>query len=392
MTTTPVRTRLRRGVATGAAVAVGALGMVAVAPSARATTGPVSYSCATALGPRTFTVTTDTSSPTPPASNYVGDRVAATMDSALPGDVAKDLKGSGAETFSGTVAYTYTEANVARTIAFTVPTTALGDQTSPTAVPFSGSGTYVPAVPGAHDLRAGDFTATFALTRADSSTFGPVEVSCARPNGQAPTIDSVVVKSKSSTSLTLSKTASQYGEDVTATAKVTTTAGAAGPADGEVAFSADGVVTRVKVDKVGVATLVLPDTTVGTHSVAATFVPRDATYFDGSTTAAQAWEVSKVRTKMRVPVTGKRVGVATKVGVKAKGAFDTVPTGTVRIKLTRVGTMKKWAKVRKFDDQGSATAGFGKLMKGRYKVVVTYRGDTNHDAKKKVKRFRVTRR
>ena len=93
---------------------------------------------------------------------------------------------------------------------------------------------------------------------------------------------------------------------------------------------------------------------------------------------------------MRIPVTGRTTTVVTRVGVKAKGVFDTVPTGKVRIKVKRIGKPGKWVRVRTLDD-GSARAGFGRLKKGRYRVVVVYRGDANHRYLKKTKQFRVTR-
>ena len=200
---------------------------------------------------------------------------------------------------------------------------------------------------------------------------------------------SMAVVASSTTTLTLDKTASEYGQDVTATAKVTTSSGVP---DGDVAFSVDGVATKARVGKGGLATLVLPDAGAGTHSVTATFVPRETAAYDASASPAQAWTVSPARTRMRIPVTGRTTKVATKVGVKAKGVFDTVPTGKVRIKVKRIGKAGRWVKVRTLDANGAARAGFGRLKKGRYRATVVYRGDANHRYLKKAKTFRVTRR
>jgi hypothetical protein len=208
------------------------------------------------------------------------------------------------------------------------------------------------------------------------------------PNGKPPVIDTINVVATSATTLVLDRTVADFGQDVTATAKVTTSAGAP---DGDVAFSLNGgTATKVRVDKDGMATLALPDPNVGGHTVAATFVPRDAASVDGST-ATQALTVAKTRTKLRVPVTGRTTTTATRVGVKAKGAFDTVPTGKVRIKLQRIGRTAKTIKTRKLNDNGAARAGFGTLKSGRYRVVVVYRGDANHRYVKKPKIFRVKR-
>lgn len=394
MTTSPVTTRLRRGLAVSVTVAVGAFGITIVAPPAQAATGSLTYTC---TGDAVFDlpVVVDTNAP---ARLYLSEKadIVAAAGSALPGFLADSRYGSGARSFDGTVVARVTVGTTALDVSHAIAKTGIpAPRTQSAAVPFVATSAALPftapATPGGVDIKAGDLTATLNFYDGVGAPSGDsLTVTCKAPPGQAPVVDTIAVVTKSVTTLTLSKTASQYGEDVTATAKVTTTAGAAGPADGDVAFSVDGVVTRAKVDKDGVAALVLPDAAVGAHSVTATFVPRDTAHYDGST-AAQAWEVSKVRTKMRVPVSGKRVGTVTKVGVRAQGAFDTVPTGKVTVKLKRVNSMKKWIKVRKLDDQGSAAAGFGELKKGRYKVVVTYKGDTNHNAKKKVKRFRVKR-
>ena len=391
-----LKTHVSRLTAAGLATSMAAVGMVATASAAQATSASIAYACtADGLGTFALPVVLDTNAP---ARMSVGQsaQVTLTADAVLPGDTAKAAASRPATHFDGSWTATVgfgTVFTAPATVPQSIGRTDLRDQTVPTAVPFvatSAPFTFTaPSMPGAVDITARGITGSLQLYNGEVATGAPAAITCTAPNGRDPVIDTIAVVAGSTTSLSLDKTASAYGQDVTATAKVSTTSGAP---DGDVSFAVDGVATSARVGKDGVATLVLPDAAAGTHRVSATFVPRDPSAYDGSTTAAQAWEVSKVRTKMRVPVTGKRVGVATKVGVKAKGAFDTVPTGTVRIKLTRVGTMKKWAKVRKFDDQGSATAGFGKLTKGRYKVVVTYRGDTNHDAKKKVKRFRVTRR
>ena len=201
-------------------------------------------------------------------------------------------------------------------------------------------------------------------------------------------IDTINVVASSTTTLALDRTASEYGQDVTATAKVTTSSGTP---DGDVAFSVDGLATKAKVGKDGVATLVLPDAGPGAHSVTATFVPRDATAYDGSTSAAQAWTVTKARTRMRIPVTG----LTTR---SSRGSASRRRASSTRSRPARCGSRSsasasagKWVKVRTLDDTGAARAGFGRLKKGRYQVVVVYRGDANHLDLKKTKKFRVTR-
>ena len=391
MTSSPVRTRFRRGVAAGISVAVGAFGIVAVAPSAQATTGTVTYACTSVLGAFDLPVEIDTDAPARMQVGASASLIAKSM-TALPAAQAKLAYDEDARSFDGTVAAKATVGSAAADFNQAIPKTTIPDQAIATAVPFTATSAampYVaPATPGDVVISAGDFTASLQFyDGADAALGGPIAVTCTAPNGKPPVIDTVVVAAKSTTTLTLSKSASRYGEDVTATAKVVTSSGAP---DGDVAFSVDGVATKAKVDKDGVATLVLPDAPVGNHSVTASFVPKDTAHYDGSTSAPQAWAIEKARTKMRVPVTGKRRDVVTKVGVKAAGAFGTVPTGKVKIKLKRIGKVGRWVKVRKLRD-GEAKAGFGKLKVGRYRVVVKYRGDDNHLDKRKVKTFRVRR-
>ena len=391
MTTVHTRTRLRRGVAAGISLSVTAFGVAAVAPSAQAA-ATVTYTCSGFGDPFSLPVALDTNAP---AKMYIGEKadIVAKADTALPATLAKTAYDTfGKRSFDGTVTAKATVGTTNVDVPHAVPRTTIPDQTTATAVPFtatSGALPFTAATPGRVDIKVGDLAAALTFYDGAGANPTPVNLTCAAPPGQPALVDSIVVVARTTTSLTLTKSASQYGEDVTATAKVVGTGAAVGANDGDVAFSVDGKITTAKIDKDGIATLVLPDTAVGAHSVSASFVPKDTTRFEGSASAAQAWNVSTVRTKVRVPVTGKRVGSVTRVGVTAKGAFDTVPTGKVTIKLKRIGKAGRWVKVRKLDDAGSARAGFGKLAKGRYRVVVKYRGDANHDSKRKLKTFRV---
>ena len=391
MTMTSARTRLRRGAAAGISFSVAALGLAAVAPAAQAA-ATVTYSCTSQFYNADIALTIDTNAP---AKVYVGDKadVVVTATGALPSNLAGDAYGSGYRSFDGTVTAKASIGTTNLDVPHSIPRTTIPNQTPPTPATFtatSGALPFAPTAPGVVDVKVGDLTAALTFY-SDTSTPVSLTLNCTAPPGQPAVVDTVAVVYRTSTTLTLSKTATKYGQDVTATAKVVGTGAAVGAGDGDVAFSVDGKITTAKVDKDGVATLVLPDTAVGGHSVTATFVPKDAARFDGSASAAQVWDVAKARTKLRVPVTGKRTGKVTKVGVKAKGAFGTVPTGKVKIKLKRLGNAGRWVKVRKLSDTGAAKAGFGKLKAGRYKVTVKYRGDTNHDRARKLKTFRVTR-
>ena len=189
----------------------------------------------------------------------------------------------------------------------------------------------------------------------------------------------------SATTLVLDRPTATYGREVTATAAVTTATGAP---DGHVAFSVDGLALTAVVGPDGIARLVLPAAGVGAHSVTATFVPRDPTTYAGSSSAPQALTVVKVRSRLPTRTTGKTTAAPTRVQVRARGIFDTVATGRVRITLKRNDRSGGRVATRRLDD-GAAEAGFGRLRKGRYLVVVVYRGDGQHLATSTTRRFRV---
>lgn len=395
MSTSCVRTRVRRSAVAGLSATLAAVGLTAGGMGAEAVTGNLTYTCSSPeLGAFDLPVVLDTNLPT---RMTVGQSVprSMTLNAVMPADRAQYAADTwSAQAFNGTMTaeavtgLAPTPVDVTSTIGrhgLQGSGLVIGD------VPFSAispTSTYTaPATPGAVEITGGDISGTWQFYDGVDPAGPPVAVTCEAHAGKPPVIDTIAVVATSTTSLTLDRTASEYGQDVTATAKVTTSAGTP---DGDVAFSVDGLATKARVGKDGVATLVLPDAPAGSHSVTATFVPRDATTYDGSTSAAQAWTVAKARTRMRIPVTGRTTTVVTRVGVKAKGVFDTVPTGKVRIKLKRIGKRGKWLKVRTLE-AGAARAGFGRLKKGRYQVVVVYRGDANHRYLTKAKKFRVTR-
>lgn len=370
-----------------------AAGLAATAPVAGAVSATLSYACTYTDGPGAFTlpVVVNTNAP---ARTTVGQtvQVIATTSAVLPGDEAKTAYDAGARSLDGSLTTRAAFGTAAATLSQVVPRTDLPGQAVATPASFTATSAAfsytAPLSPGSVEITAGDMSGTLQYYDENGDAVGtPRLVDCTAPPGKAPVIDTITVVASSATTLTLDRTTSEFGQDVTATARVTTSSG--GP-DGDVAFSVDGLATKAKVGKDGVATLVLPDAGAGAHSVTATFVPRDAATYDGSATPAQTLTVTKARTRMRVPVNGKTTGVVTRVGVKAKGVFDTVPTGKVRIKVKRIGRAGMWVRVRTLDS-GAAKAGFGRLKKGRYRVVVVYRGDAGHDSLKKTKKFRVTR-
>ncbi|WP_374455836.1 Ig-like domain-containing protein [Nocardioides sp.] len=192
----------------------------------------------------------------------------------------------------------------------------------------------------------------------------------------------------SSTTVVLSAAQSSFGQLVTASAAVTTPAG---PAEGDVVFSVDGVAFKANLGASGTASLVLPRAAVGAHAVQATFLPRDPLRQDGSTSPSVAWQVVPVRTRLQVRVTGKRLRAPIAVHVRAAGDYGTTPSGQVRIVVRKSG---RKVRVARGTLEGGAVGGRllldpGPSRRGRYRVQVTYRGDADHLAATREVRFRI---
>jgi hypothetical protein len=394
--------RTKHAFATGLAVVLTGGGLAAVAAPAHATTGSVEYTCTDPLDPtKTFKLPVEIDSDAP-AKIYVGDtaNIKVSSKTVLPAALAKTVYDApiGARFFDGSVAGNGTvkvgNGQPAPVVVNQViPETPIPDQATATNVPFTATSAsaipFKPATLGDLEMSAGNFVATLNLKDAAKNPTVPpkVDVTCTAPAGKAPVIDTVVVAAKSSTALTLAPTTGGYGAPVTATAKVTTTAGTP---DGDVTFVVDGVSTKVAV-KDGAASLVIDEAVVGTHAVSATFTPKDAVHYDGSSAAPASLKVSKAATSTKVKITGKRVRERTAAAIKVVGINKTVPTGKVKLVLRKAGNQGFHKAKSGTLAKGARAFNLGRLGKGKYKVVVKYVGDANHLRSKTVKRFRVRR-
>lgn len=377
--------------------AVVALALVPVcagsAAAAPAATGTVSWVCESdgAFGPTALNVGLDTGLP---GVLHVGEAadVAMTMTSALPGRTAK-LAHDGAASKARSVEATITVDGLlgAQPIRHEVrvPSISLGDQSSPTAVPFTAVSTPVSYAPGSPEevtLEATHLDATWTLRRADGSVAVVIQSSCRPGAGIGVVVDAAVVRSRSVTTVALGAPASVYGESVLATAAVSTTAG---PVPGAMVFSIDGVAFKVPVGAGGVTTFALPRAPVGVHQVAATFLAADPTHHDASTSSSQTWTVAKAQTRLRVGVSAKRVRRRARVAVSLAGTYDTKPTGRVKLQLKQMKPRRSRRGISATLSRGRAVASLGKLGKGTYRLSVIYRGDSGHRRARKVKNFRV---
>lgn len=193
----------------------------------------------------------------------------------------------------------------------------------------------------------------------------------------------------STTTVVLAKTTSAYGDTVRATAQVD--AGGA-LVDGDIYFVVDGASYKTNATPSGSQTFVLPSTpAVGTHSVSARFVPRLPSQ-SPSESAPTSWVVTKVTTRVQVRVTGRGVRIPTAVVLGALGDFGTVPTGAVTVRVRHRSTGKIFVRKKTLDRAGAVTARLGILRVGRYRVRVTYAGDTQHRSATRSSTFTVGQR
>ena len=212
---------------------------------------------------------------------------------------------------------------------------------------------------------------------------------CLVVTGVAPAVLAAPLAGPSSTSVSLSTAQSAYGQRVTATAVVSTPGE---PPQGDVVFTVDGTAIKANLGGGGTATVGLPRLLVGEHPVSATFVPQFPASQQGSTSPVQDWVVVQVRTRLQLRVIGKGVRIPTSVQVKAAGEYGSLPTGRVKLELRRIRSGDTVRAARRLSSTGVALVDLGRLRKGRYRLVVTYAGDSQHLLERQFTRFRVPQR
>lgn len=395
-----------------ATLALGASILAAPQASAADQTA-VAYACQSPLGATQMSVSYESPYPDPPAVYTIGvdprndGRVLMSVQGAVPGGIAQEAARRGAVNMvvGGQIDLT-TDVNplgsqpnlVGGSI---VP---LGDQTTPTDVPFSQAAVYWIIEPGLREIRANTAAFSILFHRADGSlVWGPVEVTCSAAT--APVVDTVWVRSASAVTFTMGEQSPTtpnpifaYGERVPVRASVVVKGRR--PAAGWVEFRLGGVTRRIALDDEGTARASFAGPTdrsannpvvSDSNFVYVSYVPADPRYYQASDSYPRLVPVAFAPTKPRVRVRGKDADRATRVRVRVDPAFDSSPTGKVRINLFRLGSRKHWTTSRTVNRSSRAVAGFGKLRAGRYKLVVKYRGDDNHLGSRAVERFRVRR-
>ncbi|WP_209559364.1 Ig-like domain repeat protein [Frigoribacterium sp. PvP032] len=213
--------------------------------------------------------------------------------------------------------------------------------------------------PGAHSLRA-----VFSPTAADQST------------STSATTTVTVDKAPTVSTLRLSAGSQVHGATsrITATASLTSVAGAAATGTGTVAFRLDGKVAAQVAVTGGKASWVVPaGTAAGSHAITTTFTPSVSTALPSSS-AAVSFSVSKATSRTVLsPRSSLPKGKAAYVAVSVAAPGVAGPTGTVTIRYgkTVVGTATLSAAAK-----GKITVGVAGFRKaGSYPLVVTYSGN-----------------
>ncbi len=395
---------------------------VATAPGAGAAPTTVDYACQTSTGGTVaMSFGFEAEAPDPPGTVTLFNSpqlMNMRMESAVPGGLAKSAADDGASMVDVSVRTSFSDAYPSaqtswRTSTFSVSEPVqLGDQSEPTSRPFEGRGTHSLLQSGVNDLRPGDLDVRFGFMDADGAVVGePVALTCTTPS--APVADTVWVKSVTFLDLLVGtdnwdeaweKRTYAYGQPIPVRVRVgawNTTAPA-----GWVDLTLDGVARLVPLDANGEAVAMIPGPAdrAGYHTVGATFVPADPTFYGAGTRShppgginypnPASIPVTFARAKPHVRVTGTRTERRTKVHVRVVPEFASTPTGDVRVNLRRLGTKEHWSKtqnIRVVDGRSRVLAGFGRLPRGRYKLVVKYRGDADHLGSRAFEKVRVRR-
>lgn len=179
-------------------------------------------------------------------------------------------------------------------------------------------------------------------------------------------------------SVTLSSTALDYGDDLTATAHVGAASPGAGTPTGEATFTVDGLVADVVVlDGHGEASTTIRRPAVGSHTVAVSYAG-DTHYLASATASASSWVVNSgsVTVGVRVPDSPSRVGAAARVVVSVAPtvANGDTPTGAVQVLDRGLDTGNPVQL-----DGGSAVIRLADLPRGTHLLSVRYDGDSTYD-------------
>ncbi len=199
---------------------------------AEAAGAPLAYTCNAFGQSMTFSVTNSSDAP---ASMYAGQSVPIKLTSTvtIPGSLTNAMYNLvGARSADGTAVAKGTAAGRPTTSTLSVPKTEVPNGTDMTVVATGEGGKFTPTKAGANALKAGDFTATLHLYKADgtpTSIASTATVPCTAPKGVDTTFSTIMVKKDTTTTAVAPK--SKAGK---VTAKVTVKAAHGGTTAGKV--------------------------------------------------------------------------------------------------------------------------------------------------------------
>lgn len=387
-------------VATGMGVALLAAAVVSPADAA---TNELRYACDWKGGTEEMTATMSADAPAEAfyssASGTGGLSMTLATDAVLPAQIAADLWADGGRTVAGRIAEPYTvsdgrdERGPSLPVASSITPVSLGDQTTPTGVAFrdqTSSFGEVRFEPGYLSFRAREALELRLSVTREGGAVEAVLIPCTRLTapGTWPEINRVAWVSPTATAVKVPEQV-EFGEDVAVVPSVTPVRGTA---TGTLSVSTGTATSAVAVAGKTVPVATLSGLTAGSHELRATFVPEDATFYRGSAATVPVVRVAKAAAGVRTRVLSRVAGKRAALRVRVRGVHDTVATGDVRVTLRPVGRAGKKVRTRTLDRSGSNVVRFATLSRGRYKVVVKYRGDANHLAAQMAKTFRVTAR
>lgn len=326
------RTWGRAALATAASVAVALGGLVVTASPGQAETGVHPWTC---MVPLDVNVDTDL-----PAEVVAGEALDANYatDVVIPATLVGLMKTMGATDFSASATADLTVGGAPMQVVAEVPKTA---------VPATGALDLHVVAPiptfnapdAAFEVHATGLTITATLHMATGDpTVLPLE--CVVPT-DLPAVDTVSVIPASQTALTLTPSSIDVGEDVTASATVTSEGGSP---TGDVVFTWDGGGTATAALVDGTASTVISGLPRGTHDVTATYA-RTADFGGSSDTKSANVAVVGTTTKLALSPSSGTVGdevsasatVTAQSGTAAGDVVFTWPGGTKTVALNASG-------------------------------------------------------
>ena len=366
--------RLTAALATAALVGAGVT--VAAGP-ASAESPPLGYDCTVQFvaGNQVFYAVIDTNAPATLATGASAS-ITTTTEVIVPAAVVDVVRDAGAKTVGGTATATGYVDGVARDTTLTIPKTPV-PETPGVTMDLVGSGPSGSITAGSVGstiaLTAGDFSGSITGYDATDAAIAVATFTCVLQPEQITLVDAVsVVKTATTTTLTVAGTTVEYGDTPVVTATVTQAGSNAKPA-GKIAFTFEGKTVTVDV-KGGKAKATTLGKALhrGANTVTAVFTPTDPTL--AVSEAAKAFTVVKAPSTTAASAVYKAFKDKIVARAKVTSAHGTAVAGQVKYVLKRNGVKirTKTVDLNRFD---VAKAQFRSIVRrGDYTVIARYLG------------------